>query len=96
MDFAVSTLVIDNRSEICHAGFAGDDVPRAVFPSVVGRHCHRGVFMGAKPNAVYLGDDAMDKKEVLALKYPVERGIITNWDDMEQVRKSSTHFNIKY
>lgn len=33
----VSALVIDNGSGMCKAGFAGDDAPRAVFPSVVGR-----------------------------------------------------------
>ncbi|VDI37984.1 Hypothetical predicted protein [Mytilus galloprovincialis] len=30
-------VVIDNGSEMCKAGFAGDDAPRAVFPSIVGR-----------------------------------------------------------
>lgn len=33
----VTALVIDNGSGMCKAGFAGDDAPRAVFPSVVGR-----------------------------------------------------------
>uniref|UniRef100_Q7M3B0 Actin beta (Fragments) n=1 Tax=Sus scrofa domesticus TaxID=9825 RepID=Q7M3B0_PIG len=37
------------------AGFAGDDAPRAVFPSIVGR------------------------------PYPIEHGIVTNWDDMEKI-----------
>ncbi|KAF6041581.1 ACTG1 [Bugula neritina] len=30
-------LVIDNGSGMVKAGFAGDDAPRAVFPSLVGR-----------------------------------------------------------
>lgn len=30
-------LVVDNGSGMCKAGFAGDDAPRAVFPSLVGR-----------------------------------------------------------
>lgn len=33
----VSALVVDNGSGMCKAGFAGDDAPRAVFPSIVGR-----------------------------------------------------------
>jgi actin beta/gamma 1 len=33
----VSAIVIDNGSGMCKAGFAGDDAPRAVFSSVVGR-----------------------------------------------------------
>ena len=37
----VSALVIDNGSGMCKAGFAGDDAPRAVFPSIVGRPRHQ-------------------------------------------------------
>jgi actin beta/gamma 1 len=37
----VAGLVIDNGSGMCKAGFAGDDAPRAVFPSIVGRPRHQ-------------------------------------------------------
>jgi actin beta/gamma 1 len=36
-DDDVAALVVDNGSGMCKAGFAGDDAPRAVFPSIVGR-----------------------------------------------------------
>ena len=36
-DDDIAALVIDNGSGMCKAGFAGDDAPRAVFPSIVGR-----------------------------------------------------------
>lgn len=36
-DEDVAALVVDNGSGMCKAGFAGDDAPRAVFPSIVGR-----------------------------------------------------------
>ena len=36
-DDEIAALVIDNGSGMCKAGFAGDDAPRAVFPSIVGR-----------------------------------------------------------
>ena len=36
-DDEVAALVVDNGSGMCKAGFAGDDAPRAVFPSIVGR-----------------------------------------------------------
>jgi actin len=42
----VQALVIDNGSGMCKAGFAGDDAPRAVFPSIVGRPRHTGVMVG--------------------------------------------------
>jgi len=34
-------LVVDNGSGMCKVGFAGDDAPRAVFPSIVGRPRHQ-------------------------------------------------------
>ena len=33
--------LVDNGSGMCKAGFAGDDAPRAVFPSIVQRPCHK-------------------------------------------------------
>lgn len=36
-----TALVCDNGSGLCKAGFAGDDAPRAVFPSIVGRPRHQ-------------------------------------------------------
>ena len=38
-------LVIDNGSGMCKAGFAGDDAPRAVFPSIIGRPKHPGIMV---------------------------------------------------
>ena len=37
--------VCDNGSGMVKAGFAGDDAPRAVFPSIVGRPRHQGVMV---------------------------------------------------
>ncbi|CAF3735168.1 unnamed protein product [Rotaria sp. Silwood1] len=51
-DDDVAALVIDNGSGMCKAGFAGDDAPRAVFPSIVGRPRHQGV-MVAPPERKY-------------------------------------------
>lgn len=41
MDDEIAALVVDNGSGMCKAGFAGDDAPRAVFPSIVGRPRHQ-------------------------------------------------------
>ena len=85
VDEEVTVVVIDNGSGECKAGFAGNDAPRSVFSSIVGRPKVPGVMVGLDNNDVYMGSQAEANKGVLKLTRPVSQGQIVTWDDMEKL-----------
>jgi actin-related protein len=80
------TVVIDNGSTTVRAGFAGDDAPVAVFPSVVGRPKDPNAFVGMAIKNAYCDDEiSQSTRTKLIERNPVQAGIVTNWDDMEKL-----------
>lgn len=81
-------VVIDNGSSVMKAGFSGEVCPRTTFETCVGHIAnHRGCLSMLNEPAYYVGKQAMEKRRILRLKYPVERGVVANWDDMEKIWK---------
>ncbi|BFZ00049.1 hypothetical protein BsWGS_03088 [Bradybaena similaris] len=71
-------VVMDIGSDSCKVGFAGDQVTKGVIPSVVGRPSQQE---GSKKN--HVGQDALNAQAAHTLSYPVQRGVVTDWDSME-------------
>lgn len=78
-------VVIDNGSGIVKAGFAGDQIPKCIFPNYMGRPKHIRVMAGALEGDMFVGQRADDHRGLLSIKYPMEHGIITDWNDMERI-----------
>ncbi|KAJ1976134.1 centractin- actin- protein of the dynactin complex [Dimargaris cristalligena] len=78
-------VVIDNGSGVIKAGFAGEDKPNCFFPSYVGRPKHTRVLAGAVEGDHFIGRKAEELRGLLKIKYPLEHGVVTDWDDMEKI-----------
>lgn len=78
-----ASLVIDSGSGVIKAGRAGEDAPHVVLPNVVGRPKQQQAGDRAGRDLSF-GDDALAKqvKEDIALKHPVENGVITDMEHM--------------
>ncbi|KAL8952526.1 MAG: hypothetical protein Q9222_001556 [Ikaeria aurantiellina] len=78
-------IVLDNGSGTIRAGFAGEDLPKCYFPSFVGRPKHIRVLAGGLEGDVFIGQRAQELRGLLKIRYPLEHGIVTDWDDMERI-----------
>ncbi|KAF7300866.1 Actin 1 [Mycena kentingensis (nom. inval.)] len=68
--------VIDAGSDTVKAGFAGDEAPTSVFPSVVGHPWQ------AEEGQCLFGDEAVAKQSTLRMQRPIQNGRIVSWDNM--------------
>ncbi|KAK0894332.1 Centractin [Friedmanniomyces endolithicus] len=84
-DLHNTPIVIDNGSGTIRAGYAGEDVPKCIFPSYVGRPKHTRVLAGGLEGDVFIGNRAQDHRGLLKLRYPLEHGVVTDWEDMERI-----------
>jgi actin-related protein len=85
---AERTIVLDNGSGTIHAGFAEDDNPILSFPN----YSETGLGFGSNVNFVDLSTSESYKSYVMSsnngnlkMTWPIEHGIIKNWESMESV-----------
>jgi actin-related protein len=52
---------MDNGSGVVKAGLAGEEKPRCMFPSIIGRPMYRAVMPGMGTTNIYVGDEAQSK-----------------------------------
>ncbi|KAA6401220.1 MAG: putative Beta-actin protein 2, partial [Streblomastix strix] len=71
----IKSIVLDNGSGIMKVGMAGEDKPRSVFPQIIEQN----------EKDYKIGDDAFSLCDNMNLHYPIERGNVNNWEEMEKI-----------
>ena len=78
-------VIIDNGSGLMKVGMAGEDVPRSIFPTIIGKPKMPGLMVGVDQKDVYIGNEVKEKKSILKADNPIVKGIIQDWDDMKKI-----------
>ena len=78
-------IVLDVGSGFTKAGFAGEEEPRGFFLTVIGRPRYPTALLGPAYKPYYVGDEAIRMKGVLRITYPLEHGIVKDWDGFEKI-----------
>lgn len=78
-------IILDTGSGLMKAGFADQDVPSVVFPTIIGVPKYEEIMNGSTEKDLYVGHEAQHMRGVLALRHPIKHGLISNWDDMEKI-----------
>jgi len=81
-------IVCDNGTGFVKCGFAGTNFPKAIFPSMVGRPVMRfeeNVINNIQIKDIMVGDEAQKLRNMLQITYPLENGIVRNWEDIQYV-----------
>merc|ERR1712046_464078 len=79
-------VIMDNGTGMMRCGLSGEDAPKVTFASCVGYPKQKALLQGSNKE-YYVGEEAQQKRGILLLKYPLEHGVIQNWDDMEKIWK---------
>lgn len=75
-------LVLDIGSGYTKAGFAGNDAPTLIFPTIVGKpRLNKSASGGADP---LVGEAAQTTPDVIS-KRPIERSVVKNWNELFSV-----------
>lgn len=61
-----------------------NSIYKCIKPSI-GRPKHVRIMAGALEGDVFIGPKAEEHRGLLSIRYPMEHGIVTEWNDMEKI-----------
>ncbi|WKY08999.1 hypothetical protein Q1695_001843 [Nippostrongylus brasiliensis] len=80
-------IVVDNGSGFVKCGYAGTNFPAHIFPSLVGRPLVRSSQKvgNIEIKDLMVGEECSQLRQMLDISYPMDNGIVRNWEDMAHV-----------
>lgn len=81
-------IVVDNGTGYVKCGYAGTNFPAFIFPSSVGRpqvRTSQRLINNVEVKDLHIGEECTELRHLLELNYPMENGIVKNWDDMGHI-----------
>eukprot|EP01117_Protostelium_nocturnum_P013590 TRINITY_DN508_c0_g1_i1.p1 TRINITY_DN508_c0_g1~~TRINITY_DN508_c0_g1_i1.p1 ORF type:complete len:391 (+),score=151.08 TRINITY_DN508_c0_g1_i1:120-1292(+) len=92
-----NVVVCDNGTGFVKCGFAGANFPHSIFPSMVGRPLLRSEekIDNVQIRDIMVGDEAAKLRTMLQITYPLDNGIVRNWDDMLHVWDYTFHEKLR-
>uniref|UniRef100_A0A8C6IE39 Actin, epsilon 1 n=1 Tax=Mus spicilegus TaxID=10103 RepID=A0A8C6IE39_MUSSI len=88
-------LVCDYGSGFSKVGFSGTQAPQAVFPTILGKMKHTNVLEGLGEQDWFIGAETQTNRTELNMYYPISRGAITNWDNVEKIWHYSFYHSLQ-
>lgn len=80
--------VLDGGTGFLKVGYAAQNFPEHQYPSIVGRPILRSEERTDNDviiKDIMCGDDAAAARTMLQISYPMENGIVKNWEDMQHL-----------
>ena len=78
-------IVLDVGSGFTKVGWAGEEQPSHVFLSIIGRPRYPPALLGPRYKEFYVGEEALRLRGVMRISYPLEHGIIRDWDGFKKL-----------
>ena len=78
-----AVIIIDSGSEYTRLGVSQFQAPQIIKRTVVGKFKQRSSIVRTNASNFLVGEEALIKHSILNLRYPVENGMLSDWDTLE-------------
>ncbi len=83
----IESIIIDNGTYTCKAGFSDDDMPTVVKPTVIGYPSDQEMTEDTDQIDVFVGEEAINKGGILKNFHPIQKGEIVDFDKLAEIWK---------